>query len=131
MWNSETNNQWYMTETVFQGTLKKIESITSVNWDEVCFDDSIHSDNKTPYEVRIFVNTNIGELMFVCPHPWRMKKEDLQIEGKYCALFLNRLREVLGLSPEVFIDPVEHPLESNNQLVRVVNELRNIVNTDT
>lgn len=111
----------YMTEKAFRAVVRNITEVRRVNWDVI-------GNENNPEEVHVILDTDQGEMIFVCPHPWKMDNDDLFGQGAACGLLLSRVMAVLGLPMESFISPLEDGRASNNQLVNVVNRIRNAVN---
>lgn len=111
----------YMTEKAFRAVVRNITEVRRVNWDVI-------GNENDPEEVHVILDTDQGEMIFVCPHPWKMDNDDLFGQSAACGLLLSRVMSVLGLPMESFISPLEDGRASNNQLVNVVNRIRNALN---
>lgn len=108
--------QKYMTYAMFDGTMNRITEIRSMVW-------NVLGDETDPLQVQLIVETDIGTVMFICPHPWKMDEQDLYIQGLACGILLNKALQVLGLDAEEFISPIADPGASLQQITSAVNRI--------
>ena len=84
-----------LNEKESRAVLDGVTRIQRVNWDVI-------GDDLNPEEVQVILDTDQGEMVYKCPHPWKMKNRDEFMQGAACGLLLSRVLLMLGLPLELF-----------------------------